>query len=353
MHIVLFSDSAAIRKLFAAAERSRTCSISFASMSDLKPTLEQQRKQGPSRDTIYYVDVGSYSEDIKRSFKKYFAADISIGFVDKKKTVSDPGLLFHLGAADYLGPVLLKEEVSVKRLLASFDYGVIARSSTRVAPESSEEIANDKTENESYVVENLIPSNSWKQISSGKEYTFALLYIQIDLVDEWRKKSGKDHLNKVTKAFHSHVEQIAASHDGKVWMWTQQGGVVLFPFDGTEVPVIRTCMKLVLDRILLSTEYYTYNTLITYRMAMHVGNTVYRARGKTGTQVSESVIILLYAVFSPKNIQVDTLFLVILCDRTNKIKQMRHFPVCILSVEMGLPYIESRAYFKFGKLMHL
>ena len=137
-------------------------------------------------------------------------------------------------------------------------------------------------------------SGGWKNIRSGKEYTFVFLYVEIDLVDEWRKKSGKAHMNEVLTAFHTHIDREVGRLGGKVWMWMESSGLVLFPFDGESIPMIEAGMKLILDRTIISAEYYTYNTLITYRMAIHVGNTVYRPRGDTGTLVSGTVNFLFH-----------------------------------------------------------
>jgi hypothetical protein len=303
MKIMLFSDSRRIGAAFAAADRSRTCVVIHKAVSNLQDTLSELSARSSINETVCYIDLGDFEGDIKRLVRKYREdSSVRIGIIDTRRSISDPGSLFHLGVADYLGPELLKVEIPVKRLTRALDFvnssrqpvdnPVRPRQQTGNAVLGSEGSSEETQSEKMCIGENLIPSRSWRQVNSGKEYTFALLYIQIDLVDEWRKKSGKDHLNKVTSAFHTHVKQVTSHHDGKVWMWTEQSGLVLFPFDGSGCPAIRTCMKLILDRILLSTEYYTYNTLVTYRMAIHIGNTVYRTRGKTGTLVSDTVNFL-------------------------------------------------------------
>ena len=134
-----------------------------------------------------------------------------------------------------------------------------------------------------------VSGRNWDGIASGKEYTFVLLYVEIDLIDEWTQKSGRAHLGEVMATFHRHVEAIAAPLHGKVWMWTETGGVVLFPFDGDSCPQIELCFKTILDRTIISVEQYTYNAMITYKMALHIGNTLYQDRGNTGTLISDTV----------------------------------------------------------------
>jgi hypothetical protein len=77
-------------------------------------------------------------------------------------------------------------------------------------------------------------------------------------------------------------------------MWMNQSGLVLFPFNGESINAILSCIRLVLNRTIISAEYYPYNTVITYRMILHLGNTIYRTRGKTGTIVSDTINFLFH-----------------------------------------------------------
>ena len=199
---------------------------------------------------------------------------VRIGIVDNKRVVTDPADIFHRGAIDYLGPDLLKSEIPTRRIKSAADYHPF--------DEPPEPVPAKKPSSAALGID-------WKRVRAGREYLFVLLYIEVDLIDEWKKKSGKTHLDAVMESFHTHVKRIVAPVDGRVWMWMNSGGLVLIPFDGESCPAIDICMKVILDRIITSAEYYTYDTIITYRMALHIGKTVYESRGNTGKIVSDTV----------------------------------------------------------------
>ena len=72
-------------------------------------------------------------------------------------------------------------------------------------------------------------------------------------------------------------------------MSMDSGLVVLFPFDGKRCSAILTCFRMMLDRNIISAEDISFNALISYRIALHIGNTVYRKRGDTGGIISDSI----------------------------------------------------------------
>ena len=269
--LIVCTSEATIKRRFDAANRSRAYETVFVTYEDIKNV-------DPTAATLLYIDVESVPKDLEKSVRSLSKREyLRVGIIDKKGVLKDIAALFHHGVVDYLGPALSKLEISTKRLKEVFDFRPVeTQEATAVAPEpksNSWKIAED----------------GWKSIKSGHEYTFVLLYVEIDLVSEWQEKSGRAHMNEVLSAFHKHIERIISPLGGKVWMWAENAGLVLFPFDGETCPLVETCFKLVLDRRLMSAEYYTYNTLITYRMALHIGNTVYQSRGKTGTLISDTV----------------------------------------------------------------
>ncbi len=270
--LVLITSNARVRKAFSAADRSRTFRLTIGSAAELFDSL-----MPVSEPTLCYVDLAEYENEPAKLLRKLREDDLlRVGIVDARGVVEDVAALFHHGAVDYLGPALLTSEASTKRLRAAFEYRpVVVKAAPRAASPKPAEWR--------------VSGKSWRGIKSGNEYTFVLLYIEIDLTDEWKKESGREHLDEVMSAFHRHVKHVIAPLRGRVWMWTESGGVVLFPFDGVVCPPIEMCMKLIVDRTIISVEHYSYNTRITYRMALHIGNTFYQVRGNTGTLISDTV----------------------------------------------------------------
>ena len=114
------------------------------------------------------------------------------------------------------------------------------------------------------------------------------------MVEEWKKKSGRAHIDKILDIFHRHIEKTFVPYGGKIWMWMNHGGLVLFPFNGENCTFLEACLRLVLNRRIISIEEYGYNTLITYKMAVHIGNTIYKTRGETGEIISDSINFLFH-----------------------------------------------------------
>jgi hypothetical protein len=77
--------------------------------------------------------------------------------------------------------------------------------------------------------------------------------------------------------------------NGRVWMWMDFCGLVLIPFDGERCEAVLSCLRMVMNRVIISAEECDLGILLSYRIALHIGNTVYRARGDTGTIISDSI----------------------------------------------------------------
>jgi len=271
--LLLVTSNRTVRKRFAAADRSRTFELIVKDGAFLKNGVKSIEDR-----TLCYVDVADLGANVRTSIRSLCRQPyLRIGVIDREGSVSDVAELFHLGAVDYLGPTPLKSEIPTKRLKTALELKPIDREtmSRQRRPRRRPEW--------------IVSGRDWKGIKSGYEYTFVLLYVELDLIDEWKQKSGKDHLGEVMSAFHAHVEKMTAPLGGRVWMWTETGGLVLFPFGGTSCPQIELCMKTVIDRRIISVEQYSYNSLITYKMALHIGNTLYQKRGNTGTLISDTV----------------------------------------------------------------
>jgi hypothetical protein len=55
----------------------------------------------------------------------------------------------------------------------------------------------------------------------------------------------------------------------------------------SEAPVV--CLRLMLARKIFSVEEIGLDLIFSYRIAFHIGNTVYKRKGNTGTIVSKSI----------------------------------------------------------------
>lgn len=279
MDIILCTDNKKTMAWFAPLERSRKYTLTVCSPEDLADFLKKSNSR-----YLLYLDLSSFTVDEwEKQFKLLVRKEtLRLAVVDPKHVVTDPGALFHAGAVDYLSRRVAESDITVKRAEAA--------AALKPFPENEN--------HEDHVLlqkDKWIPAvNGWKDIREGREYSFFMLYLELDMLDEWKKKSGATHLEDIQEIFHRHIERTFTPAGGHIWMWMNTGGVVLFPFDGTRCPCIEACLRLILNRRIISIEEYGYNDLITYTMAVHLGNTVYKTRGDTGEIVSDAINFLFH-----------------------------------------------------------
>ncbi|MBN1686061.1 MAG: hypothetical protein JW852_05375 [Spirochaetales bacterium] len=264
---------------FKPLEKSRLFELSITNPKELKKCLADT-----AGSTLVYIDVSTSNKAQITKLLKESAGDSQyrVGIVDETGVVDDPGQLFHQGAVDYISKKALQGGITAARLKKAFSFC------------NFETAAGDNVDVKPPAPEWRLSGSSWANVKSGQEYTFCLMFVEIDLIDEWKNKSGSAHLDEVKAAFQQHVGQFAAELSGKIWMWMDLCGLILFPFDGERCDQILGGMRLILNRAIISAEKYDYHTTISYKLAMHIGNTVYRSRGNTGTIVSDTVNFLFH-----------------------------------------------------------
>jgi hypothetical protein len=279
MKIVVVSSSKEMKKYFTSLGRTRKYEISYLQPKDLQGVMKH-----PGGEQLLYIDVSDFSD---ADFKKKLTAleknpRFRFGVIDKNNSIADIAAVFHKGAVDYVNAAVLKEGVRTKRITNVLEFRPFD------GKDAAEEEGLCRRENWK------IAEKGWDEIQSGKEYTFWLLYIELDMIDEWKTKSGKAHIDDVQKIFHHHIETNLTPLGGRTWMWMNQGGVFLFPFKNPDREPLLTCIKFILNRTIISIEEFGYNSAISYKMALHVGNTVYQDRGRTGHIVSDTVNFLFH-----------------------------------------------------------
>ena len=72
-------------------------------------------------------------------------------------------------------------------------------------------------------------------------------------------------------------------------MWNDFEGLILFPFNGGKCNAILTCFRLMLSQKIYSVENPHFRNMLSIRIAIHIGNTIYRKAGDTGMIVSDSI----------------------------------------------------------------
>jgi len=244
------------------------------------------------------MDISSFNDSEVKKVTNYITRQkrFDFGIIDPKNNITDPAVLFFHGASVYIGKTTITDDIKPGRVKKATNFYSI---------ESAEEDLS-----ETAVFKNMptmLSGHNWDKIKVGNEYTFGMLFIEIDMLPEWANKSGKEHIEEVMNFFYSHINKIIEPLNGRMWMKTDFGGLVLFPYDGSCTSIIIECIKLQMNRIIFSAEEYTYNTILTYKIAMDIGNTQYLTSGNTGNIISNSVNFIFH--FGKQYAQAGNLYL--------------------------------------------
>lgn len=272
MQVLLFSDNKAAEKPFAKIDKSRDHTFHFFPLADLKKVVKDTE-----HGSLIYVDITDMAEaDLKKTLKYLSKMENSYyGIIDRKNSIKDVADIFHNNASDYIGKELFKEEITPKRLTSIENFKNIQ------LPDADNSNASE--------VNYILSGKDWSNVKTGREYTFCMMLVELDNQRELKKNMGAAHIDQAIISFRNHLEKVLEPINGQIWMWMDFGGLVLFPFDGEHCDPILAAFRLILNRHVISIEDTIFNTMISFRIAIHLGNTVYRKKGDTGTIISDSI----------------------------------------------------------------
>lgn len=271
MQVLVHSDSQRALDCFRKVRHGGGFEILLHPSRDYRKSLRDQQ-----RPVVVYLDIQNFTQaEVTRALNYLSSADgVLVGVIDPKEDVGDIAGLFHQGLFDYIGKSLWREGVTLKRFRKAIDA-----CSARITTDESGRINEVR----------LIPADGWDRVAEGGEYTFCFMFFELDLNEDWKTKSGPEHLDRVISSLKNHLHRTVSAIDGKIWMWAEYGGLTLLPFDGKSCEAVLASFRMMLNRTIISAEDFEFDTLLSYRIALHIGNTVYRPRGRTGTIISDSV----------------------------------------------------------------
>lgn len=283
MNVVVFSNDSRTRDGFSAIERSRKHAISFNPLQDLGSWLKNGREPA-----LVYVDLHGLSRSDRGRLLRQLSRcdDVAYCIVDPKNEIPDPASLLRDGAIDYVNRALVSEGISTRRIdevaeFVSKNYPGRLTDTTRSSFEASMLLADGR--------ELILSGDDWSNVHPSHEYTFCMLFAELDHIVEYTNHTSERYAASVAASFRRLMEETMKPHQGRLWMWRDFGGLMLFPFNGQSCAAILPCIRMLLHRVLDNVERFDLKTGLSYRLALHIGNTVYRRRGETGHIVSDSV----------------------------------------------------------------
>jgi hypothetical protein len=232
--------------------------------------------------TLVYLDLsGLEMVQVSRYIRTILKADdLYPGLLDPLGKITDVAHLFHEGVADYVDKATLREGITVQRLNQVFKYLLeTGRAYTKTAEERTREEIRSRY---------ISSGNSWSDVVPGREYTFCLMFVELDGAVEMEKMYGRDTLARALGSFRSYIESLVGSFNGRIWIWSGFGGVVLFPFNLTRSDSLKCGLCLVLFKHLYDIEESIFPNFISFRLALSIGNILYTEVG-TGHVISDSL----------------------------------------------------------------
>lgn len=252
----------------------------LASLTEMVPRLPD--------GTLVYIELAGLGASERERVLGVIPRNpqILFGVIDPTGSIVDVASLFHGGAVDYLGKKLSGTRINAKRISRVLSYAEASGS------EEEEDVDGGAQPRTPYIENGGAPSGAvvdgWARIVPGKEYEFAILFVEVDNEEELKKRHEPDNLAGAMETFRAFVERHAASHGGRPWMWTKFGGLVLFPLsDGVSTAPV--CgLRLLLSRVFYDVEESPLPGRLSFRMALSTGTTIYKERD-TGEIISDSL----------------------------------------------------------------
>jgi hypothetical protein len=230
---------------------------------------------------LVYIDTSSFNDKLQKKISFLTSKEkVYFGVLDPANTIKDIAELYFLGAVDYISKKQLKKEFGEKRFKRVFLYLEQFRIDYR------EEIKIQKAMTTN--INHITTEKGWQQIVPGKEYTFSIMFIELDGKYDMEKIFGKKNLEVALSVFRKYLERNISHFGGRIWMWFQFGGIALFPFNGIECESVYCGFRIMLYKFMHDVEESLFPNFISFRIALLLGNVTYQDYD-TGNVISDSI----------------------------------------------------------------
>lgn len=273
MILAVFSSHPDIHEFFSEIDASLEHSIYFFQWEH----YEENLKKMPA-DTLFYIDIRNFKKDRISEMIDVFSLleERNFGVIDPDGMISDVARLFHNGASDFVSARVFEKHFSPIRLKIVSRY----IHSRDIETDPVMEVYDEKAE---------LSGSNWTNVIAGKNYTFGMLFAEADDHSQWKIKLGTEKYEQFMRSFYTILNNVVEPVMGRFWMWSDTGGIVLFPFDGKNLSIITEAFRLFMNRHIVSSENPDFDIGMTYHLVIHVGESIYEDRGFTSELISDSV----------------------------------------------------------------
>ncbi|MDR2258893.1 MAG: hypothetical protein LBE14_07075 [Treponema sp.] len=252
-------------------------------------------RHSPEAGDISYLDIsGLPPEDLKKALArlKKSCRHSSWGILDPKGEAPDPAEFFFAGAADYIGPKALKGNIGKKRFAAALAWREAgsheSAAGTAAAPEADTlcGLADGRNGRK-------LPGGKfegWHTIRAGTTAPFFFLFVSLSGKTNLRSRLGESSFVAVKNRLRDMLQQNLQDSQALLWMETESNCLFLIPPRAANgKAAVEASLKMIMGSPLISIEKLGLPIPVDFTFALHYGQTIFRAPGKTGTVVSDAV----------------------------------------------------------------
>jgi len=252
----------------------------------------QAGKKFKSGDQVYFDASAISLPELKKIAKALAKNNVAWGVIDPKGAAEDPASFFFDGASDYIGPVLVKKGLSKKRFTQALSWAIEAKS-----PSAAKASAKGTKASEAATAGKKKPSElpaekfeGWKSVRAGTRENFFFLFVSLGGKSNLRSMVGEASFSTIMSHWREVLYQAFRKADALPWMETEAHSLFLVPAKSDNCKAaIEAALKMILSSKLIGIEKLSLSIPVEFTFALHYGETVFQAPGKTGAVVSESV----------------------------------------------------------------
>ena len=265
-----------------------TSKKSTALESALKPVLKHIKVEQLSRlskgqtiqpDDMAYLDISSLSQaELKKNIGRLKKGEFFWGIIDPKGEANDPASFFFEGAGDYIGPSLIKKGLTKKRFDLAYS----------IAVDKGKKIEQGGKDKDIKLLTGKF--EGWKSMQSGKTGTFLFLFVSIVADSSLRSLIGEKPFVTVKNRQREALVHQLTEADALLWMETEINSLFLIPpIAANGRTAVEASLKMLLNSRLFTAEKMGLSIPAELSFALHYGQSIFEAPGKTGTVVSQTI----------------------------------------------------------------
>jgi len=238
-----------------------------------------------AQDQIYLDISGLSPAELKKSMAQLKKGAFFWGIIDPKGSSEDPALFFFEGAGDYIGPALVKKGFAKKRFTTALSQ---PRSGKTGGPVNKpDDVGSAKSKSPKLSTSKF---EGWKSIRAGTEGAFFFLFVSLAGKANLRSALGEKAFSTVKIRFREILQQGLLDVDALLWMETEHNLLFLVPpRQANGKAAIEAALKMLLNSRLIVVEKLELSIPVELTFALHYGQTLFQAPGKTGGVISETV----------------------------------------------------------------